>query len=183
MCYPDIDKSIKSIVKETRGVVFYSTPHHGSWIASTSWNFVGLGYKLKDFVDVLRPGPYLEELNDFLRGVAESENIKGERIAADLSFTYSFLCSPSLLLADGTSFDAVLSFGEAKQTLLDRRMPSLMRAEIVPAESAYPGFGEFHIVQGSDHIIVCKPKTKKDPAYKLVLKFLEDSLGVKQSTG
>lgn len=164
-------------------MVFYSTPHHGSWIASTSWNFTF--YKLKDFIDVLRPGTYLEELNDFLRSVAESENIKGEQIAADPSFArpplpHSFSLTVSRfgspLSPTSADFGAVLSFGEATQTLLDRRMPSLMRAEIVPAESAYPGFGEFHIVQESDHIKVCKPKTKDDPAYKLVLKFLEDSL-------
>ena len=47
------DKSIQDIVKNTKGVVFYSTPHHGSWLASASWNLLYIR-GLKDIVDVLK---------------------------------------------------------------------------------------------------------------------------------
>jgi hypothetical protein len=52
-------------------------------------------------------------------------------------------------------------------------MPSL-RAEVVPLESAYPGVGEFHVLQTTDHINVCKPSTKSDPAYTKLLAFLTE---------
>ena len=136
------DKSIQDIVKNTKGVVFYSTPHHGSWLASASWNLLYIR-GLKDIVDVLRPGPYLEELNEFFKTFCKAQHVP------------------------------VLSFSESTQTHL--MGPSIVKAEIVPAESAYPGFGEFHMVE-SDHIGVCKPLSNEDPSYLKVERFIKTAL-------
>uniref|UniRef100_A0A453IYG8 Uncharacterized protein n=1 Tax=Aegilops tauschii subsp. strangulata TaxID=200361 RepID=A0A453IYG8_AEGTS len=50
------------------------------------------------------------------------------------------------------------------------------RAEIVPIESAYPGYGELVVLQNTDHINSCKPVNKNDPSYAETLAFLEKSL-------
>jgi len=137
-----IDKSIQDIVTNTKGVVFFSTPHHGSWIATASWNLFYIR-GLKDFVSILRPGPYLEELNDFFKSFCKARDIP------------------------------VLSFSESDQTHLMGL--SMVKAEVVPAESAYPGFGDFHVLE-SDHIQVCKPVSESDPSYKKVETFIEKAL-------
>ena len=61
-----IDKRIQDIVSNTKGVVFFSTPHFDSWIASSTWNMFFGGQKMKDTINVLRGGPYLEGLNDLI---------------------------------------------------------------------------------------------------------------------
>jgi hypothetical protein len=49
-----------------------------------------------------------------------------------------------------------------------------LRAEVVPLESAYPGVGEFHVLQTTDHINVCKPIARSDPGYTKLLSFLAE---------
>lgn len=48
-----------------------------------------------------------------------------------------------------------------------------LRMEVVPIESAYPGFGELVVLDGTDHINSCKPVSRTDPAYNEVLHFLQ----------
>ena len=62
---------------------------------------------------------------------------------------------------------AVLSFGEGQATQL-----AYLRATIVPHESAYPGYGEF-VVLDADHINVCKPGSRGDPGYARLAAFLQ----------
>lgn len=63
---------------------------------------------------------------------------------------------------------SVLSFSEGKATKL-----SYVSTQIVPHESAYPGYGEFVVLHNHDHIGVCKPRDKDDPSYAYVLRFLQ----------
>jgi hypothetical protein len=49
---------------------------------------------------------------------------------------------------------------------------------IVPFESGYPGYGRVHLLSEADHIAVCKPKSQEDLAYREVLAFVRQSLGV-----
>ena len=137
----------EEIITNTKGVVFFSTPHFGSWIASTSWNI--FGQRLHNTIHVLRPSEYLRELNNFFVQLCKKQDVP------------------------------VLSFCEAASTtLLDLGLVAL-RAGVVPAESAYPGFGEFVMLQDRDHIRVCKPMSQKDISYEKVSHFITNILGSK----
>eukprot|EP00878_Enallax_costatus_P028873 GHUV01031225.1.p1 GENE.GHUV01031225.1~~GHUV01031225.1.p1 ORF type:complete len:122 (+),score=22.22 GHUV01031225.1:217-582(+) len=65
----------------------------------------------------------------------------------------------------------VLSFTEGLATSL-AGLGFLPKILIVPYESAYPGFGEVHVLADRDHIDVCKPEGKDAPAYSLLLEFI-----------
>ena len=62
----------------------------------------------------------------------------------------------------------MLSFSEGLPTQL-----SYVSTQIVPHESAYPGYGEFVVLKDHDHISVCKPRDKEDPAFAVLLRFLK----------
>ncbi|EFN53770.1 hypothetical protein CHLNCDRAFT_136410 [Chlorella variabilis] len=61
----------------------------------------------------------------------------------------------------------VLSFSEGLPTKL-----GLFPTQVVPHESAYPGYGDFVVLAQHDHISVCKPWDTSDPAYARLLAFL-----------
>ena len=44
--------------------------------------------------------------------------------------------------------------------------------QVVPESSSYPGFGAFVLLKGVDHINVCKPSQRSDPAYTELKNFL-----------
>lgn len=62
---------------------------------------------------------------------------------------------------------AVLSFSEGLPTQV-----SYLSTHIVPHESAYPGYGEFLVLPNHDHITVCKPNNRQDPAFSVLVEFL-----------
>ena len=45
---------------------------------------------------------------------------------------------------------------------------------VVPPASADPGYGEFFVVPGSDHVDVCKPRGRTDVRYTRLLAFLRE---------
>ena len=57
----------------------------------------------------------------------------------------------------------VLSFGETERLAV---APLLPRVLVVPPESASPGYGEFVLLEGEDHIGVCKPGSREDVGYE-----------------
>ncbi len=65
---------------------------------------------------------------------------------------------------------SVLSFGEGIPTVINGLLPKLL---VVPEESANPGFGDFVLLKGIDHINVCKPLDQTDPAYARLQQFLQ----------
>ena len=140
-----IDKRIQDIVSNTKGVVFFSTPHFGSWIASSTWNMFFGGQKMKDTINVLRGGPYLEGLNDFFRQFVKSNKV------------------------------SVLSFCEAATTELFHLGLVPVRSEVVIPESAFPGVGDFFMVDKC-HITVCKPRDTEDLPYRKLEEFISKIL-------
>ena len=46
--------------RQTRGLVFYATPHHGSWLADVGWNLRFLGASPAASVVHLKRGPQQE---------------------------------------------------------------------------------------------------------------------------
>lgn len=64
----------------------------------------------------------------------------------------------------------MLSFGEGAPLSVLMGLPPLV---VVPDSSAYPGYGDFVMLDGVDHINTCKPLTKEDASYKATRQFLE----------
>ncbi|KAJ4832859.1 hypothetical protein Tsubulata_045727 [Turnera subulata] len=112
------EENIGNLVNNTVGIVFYSCPHFGSKLADMPWR-MGLVLRPAPTIGELRSGsPRLVQLNDFIRQLHK----KG--------------------LVD------VLSFCETKVTpIVEGYGGWAFRMEIVPIESAYPGFGEL-VVSG-----------------------------------
>lgn len=136
-------ENLDDLVNNTRGVVFYSCPHFGSKLADVPWR-MGLVLRPAPTIVELRSGsPRLVELNDFMRQLHKKGSLQ------------------------------VLSFCETKVTpLVEGYGGWAFRMEIVPIESAYPGFGDIVVLESTDHINSCKPVSREDPSYAEILDFL-----------
>uniref|UniRef100_A0A2N9HT22 GPI inositol-deacylase n=1 Tax=Fagus sylvatica TaxID=28930 RepID=A0A2N9HT22_FAGSY len=110
-------ENIDNLVNNTVGVVFYSCPHFGSKLADMPWR-MGLVFRPAPTIGELRSGsPILVELNDFVRHLHKKGVLD------------------------------VLSFCETKVTpIVEGYGGWALRVEIVPIESAYPGFGELVVL-------------------------------------
>ncbi|KAL9330569.1 hypothetical protein ACSQ67_000179 [Phaseolus vulgaris] len=138
------EERFDNLVKNTMGIVFYSCPHFGSKLADMPWR---MGF-------VLRPAPTIGELRS------------GSSRLIELNDYIRHLHKKGLL--------DVLSFCETKVTpIVEGYGGWAFRTEIVPIESAYPGFGELVVLESTDHINCCKPVSRLDPSYTETLKFLQ----------
>ncbi|KAK9136072.1 hypothetical protein Syun_015402 [Stephania yunnanensis] len=137
-------ENINTLVNNTVGVVFYSCPHFGSKLADMPWR-MGLVLRPAPTIGELRSGsPRLVELNDFVRHLQKKGSLE------------------------------VLSFSETMVTpIVEGYGGWAFRMEIVPIESAYPGFGELVVLESTDHINSCKPVNRTDPSYTETLNFLQ----------
>ncbi|CAJ1972665.1 unnamed protein product [Sphenostylis stenocarpa] len=137
------EERFDNLVKNTVGIVFYSCPHFGSKLADMPWR---MGF-------VLRPAPTIGELRS------------GSSRLIELNDFVRHLHKKGML--------DVLSFCETKVTpIVEGYGGWAFRTEIVPIESAYPGFGELVVLESTDHINSCKPVSRLDPSYTETLKFL-----------
>ncbi len=64
----------------------------------------------------------------------------------------------------------VLSFGEGAPLSVLMGLPPLI---VVPDSSAFPGYGDFVVLEGVNHINACKPLAKEDASYSATAKFLQ----------
>eukprot|EP00249_Psilotum_nudum_P021362 c28083_g1_i2 orf=314-4183(+) len=137
------DNMHSHLVKQTCGIVFYSCPHFGTTLANMPWH-IGIVFRPAPSIRELRSGsPRLEELNRYIRKLH-----KGGM--------------------------GILSFSETKVTsLVEGYGRWALRMEVVPIESAYPGFGQLVVLEGTDHVHSCKPLSHTDPAYTATLHFLQ----------
>ncbi|KAH6755703.1 alpha/beta-Hydrolases superfamily protein [Perilla frutescens var. hirtella] len=144
MLYQAKAENKDNFVNNTVGIVFYSCPHFGSKLADMPWR-MGLVLRPAPTIGELRSGsPRLTELNDFVRRLYKRRLID------------------------------VLSFCETKVTpIVEGYGGWAFRMEIVPMESAYPGFGELVVLDSTDHVNSCKPLSRADPSYKDTLEFLK----------
>ncbi|GER36963.1 alpha/beta-Hydrolases superfamily protein [Striga asiatica] len=144
MLYQARTENKDNFVENTVGIVFYSCPHFGSKLADMPWR-MGLVLRPAPTIGELRSGsPRLVELNDFVRQLHKKKLID------------------------------VLSFCETKVTpIVEGYGGWAFRMEIVPMESAYPGFGELVVLDSTDHVNSCKPLSRTDPSYKDTLDFLQ----------
>ncbi|KVH98362.1 uncharacterized protein LOC112511095 isoform X1 [Cynara cardunculus var. scolymus] len=132
-----------NLVRNTVGVVFYSCPHFGSKLADMPWR-MGYVFRPAPSIGELRSGSTrLVELNDFLHDLHKKGSLD------------------------------VLSFCETKVTpIVEGYGGWAFRLEIVPIESAYPGYGELVVLESTDHVNSCKPISRTDPSYSETLRFL-----------
>ncbi|XP_022876104.1 uncharacterized protein LOC111394488 isoform X2 [Olea europaea var. sylvestris] len=144
MLYQAKAENKSNFVNNTVGVVFYSCPHFGSKLADVPWR-MGLVLRPAPSIGELRSGsPRLLELNDLLRRLHKKKMLE------------------------------VLSFCETKVTpIVEGYGGWAFRMEIVPMESAYPGFGQLVVLDSTDHVNSCKPLSRADPSYKDTLEFLQ----------
>ncbi|XP_078444106.1 alpha/beta-Hydrolases superfamily protein [Wolffia australiana] len=136
--------NLDHFVDNTIGIVFYSCPHFGSKLADVPWR-MGYVFRPAPTIGELRSGsPKLVELNEFVRQ----------------RFNKGFL--------------DVLSFSETLVTpIVEGYGGWAVRMEVVPIESAYPGFGDIIVLDATDHINSCKPVSRADPSYEKTLAFLQ----------
>eukprot|EP00898_Chlorokybus_atmophyticus_P002214 jgi/Chlat1/2994/Chrsp2S08918 len=141
------DPQYKQLADNLKGMVFYTCPHFGSRLAHVPW---GMAY-------VLRPAPSVNELR------------RNNPVHDDLN--------KILRTRHSSGKINILSFAEGKTTkLLETYGGVAVWAEIVPLESAYPGFGEFIVLPDADHVNACKPCTREDVTYAKVLELVKQQL-------
>ncbi|XP_013390014.1 protein SERAC1-like [Lingula anatina] len=138
--------SMSKLLKNTKGVIFYSTPHFGASLAATStqWRYI-----LQPSVEVqeLKLGSEkLNALNEDFKQVAENHKI---------------LCR---------------SFGETQETeLLKSPKLGTYTSVVVPETSSNPGFGEYYKID-TDHLNICKPLDKESQLYQLTVDFIKQCI-------
>ncbi|KAL6207821.1 hypothetical protein ACLB2K_018774 [Fragaria x ananassa] len=137
-------ENINNLVNNTKGIVFYSCPHFGSKLADMPWK---MGFVLRPaptIGELISGSPRLLQLNDYIRHLHKKGSLE------------------------------VLSFCETKVTpIVEGYGGWAFRMEIVPIESAYPGFGDLVVLESTDHINSCKPLSRSDPSYTEILEFLK----------
>lgn len=140
------DSSRGRLADATCGVAFYATPHFGSGMAA-------LGWKLRHLPGA-SPAPSIHHLSP------------GPHLAA---------LNARLAELHQSGQVAVLNICEGQATNL-AGLDFMPRILIVPFESAYPGFGEIHVLHDQDHISVCKPVSREAPGYQLLMQFVRASV-------
>ncbi|XP_050367132.1 uncharacterized protein LOC126785475 isoform X2 [Argentina anserina] len=145
-------ENINNLVNNTVGIVFYSCPHFGSKLADMPWK---MGFVLRPaptIGELISGSPRLLQLNDYIRHLHKKGSLE------------------------------VLSFCETKVTpIVEGYGGWAFRMEIVPIESAYPGFGDLVVLESTDHINSCKPLSRSDPSYTEILEFLRKLKTSKQT--
>ncbi len=64
---------------------------------------------------------------------------------------------------------SVLSYCEGEPLKLVGLLPKML---VVPAETAFPGYGTTVTLPHADHIDTCKPPSREDPAYAELLRLI-----------
>ena len=135
-----------NILKNTRGIIFMSTPHLGSSIAKTATKF--------SFA--LNPSPEVLEL------AADSAYL------VDLNKKFLNLIKSSTSLMKNMK---ILSFCENMPTYIGYFN---IYAKTVSEKSANLGIGEFKLVDFKDHLNICKPDNRNCAIYQDILKIVDD---------
>lgn len=133
-----------TLLSNTRGIVFMSTPHLGSNIAKTASKFAFLKPST-EVIELSTNSKYLVELNQkFLAKLGLNEAAKNKM--------------------------TVLNFLEKQPTHLGFNF----YWETVPEMSANLGVGEFCLVENYNHLNICKPKSRESVVYDKVKDLIND---------
>jgi len=91
-------ESFGNIAKNTKGTVFYGTPHFGSKIATFSQKAKKVLYPSKEVEELAQDSPKQRQLNEFLKNLFESGKLSslsfGEALATNIGFGYNLHVVP-----------------------------------------------------------------------------------------
>eukprot|EP00210_Caulerpa_lentillifera_P006475 g6187.t1 len=65
----------QELISNLSGLAFISTPHHGTWLAELGWSLRHIGACPSPSLNLMKPGTYLEELNDQIKSIVLKFNI------------------------------------------------------------------------------------------------------------
>ncbi|KAF0695125.1 Aste57867_14022 [Aphanomyces stellatus] len=133
------DDADETLARQTKGLVFYGVPHHGSPVAAAIFPVAsvvqrqGIHFQHPVTAD-LHGTPRLEQLNDWCAAFVQANDV------------------------------TVLSIGEGAPV----KLPLVgFEALVVPEASSNPGFGAYVKMAEMDHMQVCKPTSMEDARYTL----------------
>ena len=70
----------------------------------------------------------------------------------------------------------VLSFLEGQRTNIPVG-PGHLGFEVVPMESAYPGYGRYVVMESDDHVSIAKPPSRDAASYQALVRFIAEVAG------
>lgn len=141
-----------ALSRRVTGLLFYSVPHFGSPVA-----------------DVVPPGAALQRLARISPAVAQLRSNLPEAEALNATLAARHKLDPEL---------RVLSLVETEPLNLRDYMAvgRYLTMDIVKIQSAYPGFGEFAVLEAYDHVNIVKPAVRAESAYKACAHFARERL-------
>jgi len=155
-----------ALLRQTAGVVFYSTPHLGTWIPNGMLSHQNMlsraffpSYELLDLQNVGK----LRELNARFK----AHVIEGGMTAHAATGGSARDPLPTLSLGEGIG-TPLLHLNRATQRVVSWRF--------VMPDSSRPGFGQFLYFPTQNHLTICKPKTMLDENYTAVRKFIAQAI-------
>lgn len=101
--------SFEDLISNLRGLAFISTPHHGTWLADLAWSLRHIGACPAPSLNLMKPGPYLEELNDLIKEVVLKQKIQVINFSEGKSSRLSAIL-PSMFVVPASS--ACPGFGQ-----------------------------------------------------------------------
>jgi protein SERAC1 len=141
-----------SLLNNTKGIFFISTPHFGSMISSLLSRFSMFAYPTKEMNDLVTNSPYLVELNKQFINLLLSTNENNETNDQKLKYKLQTVC-------------------ENLPTYLGN---SYLHAMTVSEKSANIGYGDFQLINTKHHLNICKPDNRDCIVYNLIKKFVYD---------
>jgi len=171
------DPARASLAENTKGVVFYSTPHNGSWLANYFKTLTGVLRLSIEVTELTTGSKFLQDLNDRFRQLfAENRAILSFGETVETSFIRT---SGKPAAASKDEFPATTVAAVAP-----KKGPLDLTVLVVPSESSHPGYGQFVSVP-KDHVQICKPSSQEDAVYlypKLLLSRLTTPQAPKPET-
>ncbi|XP_075002152.1 protein SERAC1 isoform X6 [Calonectris borealis] len=147
---PEMDK----IVNNTRGIIFYSVPHHGSQLAEYSINARYLLFPSVEVKELSKDSPALKELNDDFLSFAKDKKFSVLSFAETLPTHIGSMIKLHVVPLESAIFSSSLPPRPG--------LPDLGIGDLIPVDV--------------NHLNICKPKKKDAFLYQRTLKFIQDVL-------
>ncbi len=139
-----LNETQSALLNNTKAIVFLSTPHLGSTLASSAAKFSFALYPSQEVIELSANNKYLVELN-----------------------------RKFLELANGKLKDKI-AFVSLCENLPTYTGIGKWYAQTVTQASADIGIGEFSLVENKDHLNICKPNDKNCVVYTRIKKLITD---------
>ena len=148
---PEDSEYLRSLLENTRAIMFLSTPHLGSSIAKTTSKFSFATYASTDIHEMATNSDFLVDLNKKFLNLVNSSSTLKEKLQ-------------------------VISLLETLQTPIG--YISGIYVTTVTEKSAKIDIGEFHLISDKDHLNICKPNDRNDFMYMKIVNLINDLINV-----